>query len=88
MSRWLGMSAAALLISFVLHPLITGSTSTGGCSADPEPGQSISQSRDNAIVRAAREVGGAVVSISVIQTRVMRTSPLGPGFRDEFFEYF
>jgi serine protease Do len=51
-------------------------------------GDEITQSRENAIVRAAREVGPAIVSISVIQTRVVRTSPLGPGFRDEFFEYF
>lgn len=77
---------AALLV------LAVGLVEPGGGLGQPAaPGsaaEEISLSRENAIVRAARNVGPAVVSISVIQTRVVRTSPLGPGFRDEFFEYF
>jgi serine protease Do len=47
----------------------------------------IDDSRRTAIVRAAEGVGPAVVSISVIQTRVVRTSPRLP-FRDRFFDEF
>jgi serine protease Do len=74
------------VVGFLLQPV------GAGCdSRDPSGGgetEDLTRSRENAIVRAAREVGPAIVSISVIQTRVVRTSPLGPGFRDEFFEYF
>jgi len=43
-------------------------------------------SRRTAIVRAAERVGPAVVTLSVVQTRVVQTSPLALG--DEFFEPF
>jgi serine protease Do len=49
--------------------------------------ESISVSRQTAIVRAAQEVGPAVVSISVTATRVVRASPWFP-FRDQFFRDF
>lgn len=51
----------------------------------------ISSSRMNAIVQAARAVGPAVVSINVIQTRVVYPRPFSPlrdPFFDEFFQYF
>jgi len=48
----------------------------------------ITQSRQNAIVRASQRVGPTVVSISVIQVRVVRESPFFSPFRDEFFEEF
>ncbi|MFZ1946542.1 MAG: trypsin-like peptidase domain-containing protein [bacterium] len=47
----------------------------------------ISASRRNAIVRAAEQVGPAVVSVSVTQARVVRASPYMP-FRDQFFDQF
>jgi serine protease Do len=47
----------------------------------------ITTSRRSAIVRAAEHVGPAVVSITVIQTRVYTTSPRSP-FRDPFFDQF
>ncbi len=47
----------------------------------------IAASRATAIVRAAQRVGPAVVSITVIQTRVVRTSPRSP-FWDPFFDQF
>jgi len=47
----------------------------------------ITSTRENAIVRAARRVGPAVASISVVQTRVIRTSPSYP-FGDQFFDEF
>ncbi|RJP74883.1 MAG: PDZ domain-containing protein [Candidatus Abyssobacteria bacterium SURF_17] len=48
-------------------------------------GESISQSRQNAIVNAASKAGPAVVSIGVTATRIVRgVDPL----YDEFFDYF
>jgi serine protease Do len=47
----------------------------------------ISASRRSAIVRAAEHAGPAVVSITVIQTRVYTASPRSP-FRDPFFDQF
>ncbi len=47
----------------------------------------VDQSRRTAIVQAAKRVGPAVVSITVIQTRVVRTTPRSP-FWDPFFDQF
>jgi serine protease Do len=63
-----------------------GGAAQGGrpaAAADDE----ISASRHNAIVRAAEQVGPAVVSVSVTQARVVRASPYMP-FRDRFFDQF
>lgn len=46
----------------------------------------ITTSRVNAIVRTAREAGPAVVSISVIQTRIYTVSPFSGPFRDPYFD--
>lgn len=53
----------------------------------------ITNSRVNAIVRAARTVGPAVVSVSVLQTRLYTSQPLpdfygDPTIRDFFEEFF
>lgn len=48
----------------------------------------IGQQRANAIVVAARVVSPAVVSISVIQTKVVATSPFFSPFDDDFFKEF
>jgi len=45
----------------------------------------LSSSRKNAIVLAAQKVGPAVVSINVIQTRIVRQTPFVSPFGDEFF---
>ncbi|HLQ67343.1 MAG TPA: trypsin-like peptidase domain-containing protein [Candidatus Limnocylindrales bacterium] len=50
------------------------------------PPAAIDASRRTAIVAAAERVGPAVVTLSVVQTRVVQTSPLP--FGDEFFEPF
>jgi serine protease Do len=52
---------------------------------DPE---SVSRSRRTAIVTAAERVSPAVVSVSVVATRVVRADPFGMPFRDEFFDRF
>jgi serine protease Do len=67
------LSAAALVLPVIAH----------GKGADP-----ISSSRRNAIVIAAEKVSPAVVSVSVVATRVVRTDPFGGMLRDEFFERF
>ena len=48
----------------------------------------ISASRRTAGVAAVQRVSPAVVSVSVVGTRVVRTDPFGGMFRDEFFERF
>jgi serine protease Do len=55
--------------------------------AEPVEIDEISASRRSAIVRAAEHAGPAVVSITVIQTRVYTASPRSP-FRDPFFDQF
>jgi serine protease Do len=48
----------------------------------------ITETRRNAIVRAAEKIGPAVVSISVVQVRTVRESPFGSPFGDQFFDEF
>ena len=48
----------------------------------------VSGSRRTAIVTAAQRVSPAVVSVSVVATRMVRADPLQGMFRDEFFERF
>ena len=52
---------------------------------DPD---AVSRSRRTAIVTAAERVSPAVVSVSVVATRVVRADPFGMPFRDEFFDRF
>lgn len=49
---------------------------------------SLPESRRSAIVTAAQRVSPAVVTVSVVQTRTVRTDPFGMPFRDDFFERF
>lgn len=48
----------------------------------------ITGSRQNAIVLAAQKVGPTVVSISVVQVRVIREQPFLSPFGDQFFDEF
>jgi len=50
--------------------------------------ESLSRSRRTAIVTAAERVSPAVVSVSVVTTRVVRADPFGLPFRDDFFDRF
>jgi serine protease Do len=50
--------------------------------------EDITFSRQNAIVKAAQKVGPTVVSISVVQIRVVRESPFFSPFGDEFSGQF
>jgi serine protease Do len=60
----------------------------GGAGDAHAGGGDLSSSRRTAIVSAAERVSPAVVSVSVIQTRVVRADPFGGLLHDEFFERF
>jgi serine protease Do len=53
-----------------------------------ETARGISSSRRTAIVSAAQRVSPAVVSVSVVATRVVRSDPFGGMLRDEFWDRF
>jgi len=74
-ARWWPVVLAMALAS-------TMRASTAG--AAPDPGAS----RRTAIVTAAQRVSPAVVTVSVISTRVMRVDPFGGSLHDEFFDRF
>jgi serine protease Do len=67
----------------VQAPVVTDAPVPGA----PGEADDISLSRRSAIVRAAEHVGPAVVSITVIQARVITASRRSP-FRDPFFDQF
>ncbi len=94
-----GILVVVFLISGVLHSPF--STESGGSDQTPSFGTAprmvqtaaslqdeISGSRQSAIVQAAQKVGPAVVSISVVQVRVVREHPFFSPFADEFFDEF
>ena len=56
--------------------------------AAAKPGAAIDDSRRSAIVTAAERASPAVVSVSVVQTRVVRENPFYNFFPDEFFDRF
>jgi serine protease Do len=99
-SGCVAVTAVALLAGLLLLRVLPGppagepgssGTMLAGIADTPaatETGDEITESRRNAIVRAAERVGPAVVSISVIQVRVVRTGPFGSLFRDPMFQYF
>jgi serine protease Do len=64
--------------------VVSRSGSASGPIHGPVLNDEISRQRKNAIVMAANQVGPAVVSITVTQTRVVTVSP----FNDEFFQNF
>ncbi len=71
---------ALLLIVALLVPVVL-------CRAGPQ--EEISESRQTAIVRAARRVSPAVVSVVVTQVRVVTYDPFGGfGFDDFFRDFF
>ena len=77
-----GSAAFAATLAIALAP---------GCGAQPRgapASETLSGSRRTAIVRAAERVSPAVVSVSVVTTRVVRSDPFGGLFHDEFFDRF
>jgi len=97
---FLVITVVALLIGLLLLRILPGPPSGGsgpsgtvlagvsGGSTAVAADQEIAESRRNAIVRSAEQVGPAVVSISVIQVRVVRTGPFGGLLQDPMFQHF
>ncbi len=79
-----GMALATLMVLGAVHGCERGRPRPGAAVAS----DAIASSRRTAIVTAAERVSPAVVSVSVISTRVVRVDPFGGMFRDEFFERF
>lgn len=82
----IGVTVAAVFVLNALTPQRSGSLTdklTLGQLNNEIAGQ-----RANAIVMAAREISPAVVSVSVIQTKVVATSPFFSPFDDSFFRDF
>jgi serine protease Do len=86
-----GVVGVGIAVLAYLPQLESDSAPSGGGLAVAEearaPAEDLVSSRRNAIVRAAEKVGPAVVSISVIQARVVRRSPRHV-FGDEYFDQF
>ena len=77
------LAALAALLTGAFDPITAGAR-MGPRAAHAE----LSASRRTAIVTAAQRVSPAVVSVSVITTRVVRTDPFGGFLRDEFWDRF
>jgi serine protease Do len=91
----IALLSGLLLLRFLSGPSPAGSEPPRTYLADVASGSTgvahvpgIDDSRRTAIVRAAQRVGPAVVSISVIQVRVVRTGPFGGFSQDPMFQYF
>jgi serine protease Do len=89
MRRW--WPSILFVCGLVAGTFVTlGVLRTGAVAAPAARGAaaSLPESRRSAIVTAAQRVSPAVVTVSVVQTRTVRTDPFGMPFRDDFFERF
>ncbi len=89
MRRW--WPSILFVCGLVAGTFVTlGVLRTGAVAAPAGRGTpaSLPESRRSAIVTAAQRVSPAVVTVSVVQTRTVRTDPFGMPFRDDFFERF
>ncbi len=77
-----------LALGVALAGLASRSNAARAASTTASKSVSIPESRRTAIVTAAQRVSPAVVTVSVVQTRVVRTDPFGGMFHDEFFDRF
>jgi serine protease Do len=84
-------SFAIGVVGVLLGVAVTAGVLRGGPRAGAVTsvaGDEVGHSRRTAIVTAAQRVSPAVVSVSVVTTRTVRTDPFGMPFRDEFFDRF
>ena len=86
--RTLGLALAVTLGAATAMRVARGDPAGPGGGASLAAAQDIGGSRRSAIVTAAQRVSPAVVSVSVVTTRVVRTDPFGGLLRDEFWENF
>ena len=88
------MSAPRSLIAGLGLGLVVGVVMFGavqlrpGRNGEATAADKISASRRSAIVTAAQRASPAVVSVSVVTTRVVRTDPFGGLLHDEFWDRF
>jgi serine protease Do len=85
MSAWRFFQPHALALVVALAGAALPGHAAAADRVDPS---SLSRSRRTAIVTAAQRVSPAVVSVSVVTTRLVRADPYGMPFRDEFFDRF
>ena len=87
MRRW--WPPLLFVVGVVAGVAVTAGVLRGGPRAPGRvPPSAVPESRRSAIVTAAQRVSPAVVTVSVIATRTVRTDPFGLPFRDDFFERF
>jgi serine protease Do len=79
--------ALALTAALALGGL-PATTSPAAGAPPPARADGVDASRQSAIVSAAQRASPAVVSVSVVQTRVVRQNPFFSFFPDEFFDRF
>ena len=85
----LGVVIGTLGLTAARRPSGGGDRAPGdGSGVGVAHAQGITSSRRSAIVTAAQRVSPAVVSVSVVGTRVVRADPFQGMFRDEFFDRF
>jgi serine protease Do len=83
----MGVFAGGLLLGAVVMAAVSGNARQDGAARRAKP-VAIDASRRTAIVVAAERVSPAVVSVSVVTTRVVRSDPFGGAMHDEFFDRF
>ncbi len=88
MSRGRGWTAGLVLGLLVGVAGTLGVLQRTGRHGTVDAAESLPASRRTSIVTAAERVSPAVVSVSVVATRVVRTDPFGGAFRDEFWDRF
>jgi serine protease Do len=84
LALWLALPALAAAVAAVLSLRVDHNET----AAEAAAGAAISGSRRTAIVAAAQRVSPAVVSVSVVSTRIVRTDPFGGMLRDDFWDRF
>ena len=87
-SAWVTAGALALALAAGQAAREAWSARAPGAPAARGGDPGISSSRRSAIVTAAQRVSPAVVSVSVVSTRVVRADPFQGMFRDEYFDRF
>ena len=86
--RWaVSLGAGALVVGAIAFAVFQA-RSPRGIAPAVSAAEKISASRRTAIVQAAERVSPAVVSVSVVTTRVVRNDPFGGVFHDEFWDRF
>ncbi len=86
--RWPAAAAGWMALALAATCGAPGGWPRGVGAAVAHAGETLSGNRRTAIVTAAQRVSPAVVSVSVVATRVVRSDPFGGALRDEFWERF